>query len=77
MGSSGRASFNAGVELGQLSFVLGVAALSSVLRPALPTSAAGGCDESSALGRVEVAVAYLVGAVGMFWVIERTAAFWS
>ncbi len=48
-----------------------------MLRPALPTSAAGGCDESSALGRVEVAVAYLVGAVGMFWVIERTAAFWS
>ncbi len=58
--------FNAGVELGQLAFVLGVVALRSALRAVVPAVAPD---------RVERAAAYVIGTVAMYWVIERLSAF--
>jgi len=70
-------SFNAGVELGQLIFVLGVVALRHVVRRLLGSARAAGAGATTAGARAEIAVAYAIGAVAMYWVIERTSAFWS
>jgi hydrogenase/urease accessory protein HupE len=60
--------FNVGVEIGQLLFiavVLLVIRLASRLPwPAIPQ-------------RAPVIIAYAIGAIASFWVIERTAAFWA
>ncbi len=61
------ATFNVGVELGQLAFVVVVLALRR-----LATAIAGG-----AVRWVPVATAYGVGTVAAFWTIERIASFWA
>ena len=60
--------FNVGVEIGQLVFIAAVLLVmrlaSAVLRPVIPQ-------------RAPVIIAYGIGALASFWVIERTAAFWA
>jgi hydrogenase/urease accessory protein HupE len=58
--------FNVGVELGQLAFVAAIAALAAALNRIVPR-----------LRRLDVAVAYAIGVVASYWVVERTVAFWS
>ncbi|HEV7735274.1 MAG TPA: HupE/UreJ family protein [Candidatus Binatia bacterium] len=58
--------FNAGVELGQLTFVLGVVVLRSALRAVVPALVPE---------RMERAAAYVIGTVAMYWVIERVSTF--
>lgn len=60
----GLLTFNVGVELGQLLFVLAV----------LSTVALAKCM-TSAVGRVRTATAFGLGSLGFFWTIERVAAF--
>jgi hypothetical protein len=60
--------FNAGVELGQLAFVVGIVALRAALRTVVPTVAPE---------RMERAAAYVIGTVAMYWVIERVSTFWT
>ncbi|MCA8878520.1 MAG: HupE/UreJ family protein [Rhodobacteraceae bacterium] len=59
-------AFNAGVEIGQLSFVAVLLLFWSVLRALAPTA-------SWSAGRP--ALAYGIGAVAAFWFVERVAAF--
>jgi hydrogenase/urease accessory protein HupE len=58
--------FNVGVELGQLAFVAAIATLAAALNRIVPR-----------LRRLDVAVAYAIGVVASYWVVERTVAFWS
>jgi hydrogenase/urease accessory protein HupE len=62
-------TFNVGVELGQLAFVLVVLALARPL--ALLVRRAGTARE-----RLELAPAYLIGALAAFWCLERVVGFW-
>jgi hypothetical protein len=57
--------FNLGVEAGQLLFVAGALALAALARRALPAASRG----------ARLASAYVIGALAMFWVLERVAAF--
>jgi hydrogenase/urease accessory protein HupE len=66
--------FNVGVELGQLAFVAAVLAALSLLDAALPGPRAGPWRVAD---RVRAPVAYAIGALATFWLIERTAAFWA
>ncbi|WP_206046906.1 HupE/UreJ family protein [Mangrovimicrobium sediminis] len=59
--------FNVGVEIGQLLFVAAVLLFGWVARQAL----------RSEPPRWREVPAYAVGALAMFWVIERTAGFWA
>lgn len=66
-------SFNLGVEIGQLVFVLAVILAYAVLRRATPARAGG-----VVTGPVGTrAVAYGIGGVASFWFIERLAGFWA
>jgi hypothetical protein len=59
--------FNVGVEVGQLLFVAGMLGLRAVAMRALPP-----------LPKAVLNVPpYAIGAVAMFWVIERVGAFWT
>lgn len=72
------ALFNLGVELGQLLFIAAVAlllALASRLRRPFAQSAACGLWDVAALAARPAA--YAIGSAGAFWLIERTASFWS
>jgi hypothetical protein len=69
--------FNVGVELGQLSFVLAIVAIAHGLRRLLRANGTSDVAVARDWARLEVAVAYAIGAVAMYWVIERTSAFWS
>lgn len=59
--------FNVGVELGQLGFIAAVLLLSSILRKYIV----------SWPGWANLAPAYLIGTVAVYWTIERTAGFWN
>ena len=75
--------FNAGVEIGQIVFVAGVLGVyvgaARVARVAKRAAAHAGHRPIPWLTRPRLAVAgaYAIGTAAMFWVIERTAAFWS
>ena len=61
-------TFNVGVELGQLIFVAAVLLVALVAGSACRCRGARGC---------RTLVPYAIGAVAMFWVVERVAAFWG
>ncbi len=70
--------FNLGVEAGQILFVaavLGVLALLGRMRA--PGPGGGRADVWRTAASLAVPVAYLVGSLAAFWVIERTVGFWS
>ena len=59
--------FNVGVELGQLLFIAAVAAVTHLLR--MPSN--------TWPSWVKALPAYGIGTIAVFWVVERTAGFWS
>ncbi len=68
----GLASFNAGVEIGQLLFLGLVAGVVAGLRRA-PQRA--GVRAGIRLAKVQTATAYALGVVGLFWTLERVTGF--
>ena len=69
--------FNVGVEAGQIIFIVAVVALLSLVSRLLPGRAAAEGGPWQAEQLVRVPVAYLVGSVAAFWVIERVVGFWA
>ena len=68
--------FNVGVELGQLAFVAGVLSLMWLLHQAA-LRLADATLVSRASHRLNVALAYGIGIVASYWLVERTAAFFA
>lgn len=60
-------TFNIGVEVGQLIFVIAVLALTVLASRVV----------RSDVGWVRVATAYAIGGIAAFWTIERVAGFWA
>ena len=69
--------FNVGVEAGQLLFILAVVALLSLITRFLPRTVPSGHGPWPAKQLVRVPVAYVVGSVAAFWVVQRVAGFWA
>jgi hypothetical protein len=72
--------FNVGVEVGQVLFIFGVlGACGGAVWVARAMAARAGDRLAApwAAERFAVAAAYVIGAVAMFWVIERTLTFWA
>ena len=70
--------FNIGVEVGQILFVAAVLALLALLaRLGFPRRDGKAGDVWQAAASLALPVAYGVGSMAAFWVIERTAGFWS
>jgi hypothetical protein len=70
--------FNLGVEAGQILFVAAVLALLALLgRAGLPGHGDGSGGVWQTAASLAVPVAYLVGTMAAFWMIERTFGFWS
>ncbi|MGV3590463.1 MAG: HupE/UreJ family protein [Gammaproteobacteria bacterium] len=74
--------FNLGVELGQLLFILAVAALVVVLRGASARLVRAGSPASlpsppggMAMRRMDLLVAYVIGVPSAYWLVERVAGF--
>jgi len=67
--------FNVGVEVGQLIFIAGVFAALIALRPlaARMTGTPAGARRAWPLN----VAAYAIGAMAMYWVIERTVSMWA
>jgi hydrogenase/urease accessory protein HupE len=68
--------FNFGVEIGQLLFVSAVLTMIWLLHQAASKLAEAACV-TRALDRVDVAIAYGIGGVAAYWLIERTTAFFA
>ena len=66
--------FNVGVELGQLAFVAGVLSLIWLLHQAA-LQIADVTLVGRASDRINVTVAYSIGIIAAYWLVERTAAF--
>lgn len=70
------ASFNVGVELGQVLFITAVFGLLHAIRMTfLPVTRYR--DTQQVVVRLAVPGAYLTGTLGMFWVFERMQEFWA
>jgi hypothetical protein len=68
--------FNVGVELGQLVFVAAVLSLVWLLRQAA-SQLMEGAFVKRAFDRLDVAMAYGIGVIAAYWLIERTIAFFA
>ena len=68
--------FNVGVEIGQLMFIAGVVAVLSAASRLLRRSASAHRGPWAAESYVRTPVAYMIGSVAAFWVIQRVVAFW-
>ncbi|MBR1148108.1 HupE/UreJ family protein [Bradyrhizobium sp. AUGA SZCCT0431] len=68
--------FNIGVEIGQLIFVAAVLSLIALLRH-LASMLVEPTRIQPALDRLDVSVAYAIGIMAAYWVIERTTAFFA
>jgi hydrogenase/urease accessory protein HupE len=68
--------FNFGVEIGQLLFVAAVLTMIWLLHQAASKLSEAACV-TRALDRVDVAIAYGIGGVAAYWLIERTTAFFA
>jgi HupE / UreJ protein len=66
--------FNVGVEVGQLLFIAAVFALFALARRLRPAAAA---DTWALAARLARPVAYAIGITAAFWVLDRTAGFWT
>jgi hydrogenase/urease accessory protein HupE len=69
--------FNVGVEAGQILFILAVVGLLSLVGRFLPLRTPSGPGVWQAEQLVRVPVAYFVGSVATFWVIQRVVGFWA
>ena len=69
--------FNVGVEAGQLLFIAGVVALFALAGRFLPSGGKleRGPWRTEAL--IRTPVAYVVGSISAFWVVQRVVAFWG
>jgi hydrogenase/urease accessory protein HupE len=68
--------FNVGVELGQLAFVAAVLSLTWLLRQAA-SQLMDAAFVKRAFDRLDVTIAYAIGTVAAYWLVERTAAFFA
>jgi hydrogenase/urease accessory protein HupE len=68
--------FNVGVEIGQLIFVAGVLSLMWLLRYAA-SPLLGATRVKRAFDMLDATMAYGIGVVAAYWLIERTAAFFA
>jgi hypothetical protein len=68
--------FNVGVEAGQLLFVAAAVAVFSGVGRLVGGRAGARSDPWHARPALRAAVAYGVGSLAAFWVVERVAAFW-
>jgi hypothetical protein len=66
--------FNLGVESGQLAFVAAMLSIGWLSRH-MASLRFEPVPVQRTVDRIEVAAAYAIGAVGAFWLIERTTAF--
>jgi hydrogenase/urease accessory protein HupE len=69
--------FNLGVEAGQLIFIVAVVALLSLASRLLPKGDPSERGPWHAEQLIRMPVAYLVGSVAAYWVIERVVGFWA
>ena len=68
--------FNLGVEVGQLAFVAAVLLTSELVRQAMALRFEPAPIQRMA-GRLDVTVAYVIGALAAYWLIERTVVFFA
>ena len=66
--------FNVGVEIGQLVFVAAVLMVGEMFRRAIALRLDPVLVQRT-VNRLDLAVAYVIGAVAAYWLIERTSAF--
>jgi hydrogenase/urease accessory protein HupE len=66
--------FNLGVEIGQLVFVAAVLTAGALFRRAIALRVEPALVQQT-VNRLDVTVAYAIGAVAAYWLIERTSAF--
>lgn len=69
--------FNVGVEVGQLAFIAAVVLVLSLLARMADRSLRAGHGVWHAESLVRLPVAYLIGTVAAFWMVERVVAFWG
>lgn len=69
--------FNVGVEVGQLIFIAAVVVLLSIISRLLPKRADVKAGPWRAEGLVRKPVAYLVGSMAAFWLVQRVVGFWA
>ncbi len=69
--------FNVGVEVGQLMFIAGVVALLSFVTRILRRGRGGEQGPWHTETVIRTPVAYLVGSMAAFWVVQRVVAFWA
>ncbi len=69
--------FNVGVEVGQLIFIAGVVLLLSALSRLLPKHEAARAGPWHAESLMRKPVAYVVGSMAAFWLVQRVVGFWA
>ncbi len=69
--------FNVGVEVGQLMFIAGVVALFSLLTRLIRRRTSGEHGPWYTESMIRTPVAYVVGSLAAFWVVQRVVAFWA
>jgi hydrogenase/urease accessory protein HupE len=68
--------FNVGVEAGQLMFIAAVVTVLSAVTRLVRRRGAGVHGPWYSEGLIRTPVAYIVGSVAAFWVVQRVVAFW-
>jgi hydrogenase/urease accessory protein HupE len=70
-------TFNLGVEAGQLLFIVAVVAVLAALSRLFARGSARSDGPWAAEAKLQVPVAYVIGSMAAFWVVERVVAFWA
>jgi len=69
--------FNVGVEAGQLLFIAGIVATLMAVSQVVERRASAKRGPWAAEDYVRTPVAYIIGSVAAFWVVQRVVAFWA
>jgi uncharacterized membrane-anchored protein YitT (DUF2179 family) len=69
--------FNVGVEVGQLLFIAGVVAILSLVTRLIRRGRSGEHGPWYTESMIRTPVAYVVGSLAAFWVVQRVVAFWA
>ena len=69
--------FNVGVEVGQLLFIAGVVAFFSLVTRLIRRGRTGEHGPWYTESMIRTPVAYVVGSLAAFWVVQRVVAFWA
>jgi HupE / UreJ protein len=69
--------FNLGVEVGQLVFVAAVLTAAGLYRRAMAYRLVDPAPVQRTVNRLDVTIAYAIGAMAASWLIERTSAFFA